>query len=795
MSELKGNTDASIAFLKWWRPEGPWVLTSVKEGGFTDTRTFSPEHETGCRAWINEKQGKENCYFMVNPATRVLTSKAKKTDVAELVALHVDIDPRAGEDIQYERERALKALRGFTPPPSAIVDSGGGFQGFWRLKPEPRLHIGGDESKAAELEAYNQQLELLFGGDHCHNIDRIMRLPGTINVPDARKRKKGRVPALASVVEQHDDRTYSLSQFTAAPKVQSDARGDVVKISGNLPRLETLDDLPKTVNDYTKQLILLGDDPDDPTKYPSRSEVVFRVCIDLVRAGCEDDVIAAVLLDKGWKISESIHEKRRPEQYAARQIQRAKEEAVDPWLRKLNDKHAVIEDIGGKCRVISEVFDHAMGRPKISRQSFDDFRNRYCHEKVVVGSNKDGTPVEMPVGKWWLSNRNRRQYETIVFAPNKEIANAYNLWKGYGCEAIPGDCSLFLEHIHDNICSGNEVYYEYLLNWMARGVQAPDTPGEVAIVLRGRQGTGKSLFAKVYGSLFGRHFLQVSDPKHLVGSFNAHLRDCVVLFGDEAFYAGDKKHAAVLKALVTEELITIEAKGVDAEAAPNYSHIILASNSTWVVPADADDRRFLVLDVNEERMQDTVYFSAIVKQLDAGGREALLHFLMTRDIEGFKVQNFPRTAALQDQKIHSYSPEEQWWFDKLQEGRVLTFQSYWESEVMKHELQDDYYAYMQRVGVQRRAGKTVLGKFLQKVCPSSYPRTTQRVADVNFTGSMGEPLTMKRRVYFYELPTLKVLREVWDERFGGPFDWQPEMSDPPELPGTEARPPDEESPY
>jgi H+/Cl- antiporter ClcA len=56
---------------------------------------------------------------------------------------------------------------------------------------------------------------------------------------------------------------------------------------------------------------------------------------------------------------------------------------------------------------------------------------------------------------------------------------------------------------------------------MARSVQRPDSPGYSAIVFRGGQGTGKSFVAKTLGSLFGRHFMQVTDPKHLVGSFNA----------------------------------------------------------------------------------------------------------------------------------------------------------------------------------------------------------------------------------------------------------------------------------
>src|SRR5690606_35872469 len=124
----------------------------------------------------------QNLYFHVNPVRRAMGRKASKEDIARLSWLHVDIDPRAGEDFQEERRRALRLLQEHDPKPTAIVDSGGGFQGFWKLNPDPKLEINGSVAKAQELEAYNIQLEKVFGADHCHNVDRIMRLPGTINV-------------------------------------------------------------------------------------------------------------------------------------------------------------------------------------------------------------------------------------------------------------------------------------------------------------------------------------------------------------------------------------------------------------------------------------------------------------------------------------------------------------------------------------------------------------------------------------------------------------------------------------
>ncbi len=772
---MNGDTSAAIQFLQAWQPDDRWVLTAIHpDNGKIKTASFPPgaTRAEEVRKWIDENQNKMNMYFTVNTVMNAMSSKPKKTDIRGMIALHVDVDPRAGEDLEKERQRAEKVLKEFKPAPTVIIDSGGGCQGFWLLDKEELFN--GNEERAAELEAYNLQLEVLLTGDHCHNIDRIMRLPGTINLPNEKKRKKGRVPALARVIEADWSRIYPLSSFTAAPRVQTPAgTGKQVQLSGNLPQIE-LDDLPKKVHDKLKAMIVNGDDPDDPTRYGSRSEAVWYVICEMVRCDCSDDQIAAVILDPDYGISAHVLAQKRSQQYAARQIQRAREEAINPWLRKLNEEHAVIEDIGGRCRVISEVMDHALRRTRISRQSFDDFRNRYMHIQVVVGKDKDGNEVKMQLGKWWLQNEDRRQYRSIVFSPGHEVTDSFNLWQGFACEAKPGDCSKLLAHIKDNVCRGNEEYNTYLLNWFAAAVQAPDSPGQVAIVMRGRMGTGKSFAIKAFGSLWGRHFLQVSDPKHLVGSFNAHLRDCVVLFGDEAFYAGDKKHESILKTMVTEEMIMIEGKGVDAEASPNYVHLLMASNSEWVVPAGADERRFFVLDVGDGKIQDKGYFAAMQKELDNGGREALLHFLLSRDLTGFDVRHFPKTEALQEQKVMSLSPEEAWWFEKLMDGIILN--DVWDVEVNKNDLQRDYINFTERQKIMRRVSPASLGKFLKRVLPAQYPRPYQKMADISVLDRFGQEMTKHVRAWFYEFPSLAAARKHWDDRFGGPYNW-PETGD------------------
>lgn len=773
MPRVQSDLDQSIRFLEWLRPGGPWALTAIPaEGGRTTTATFTDPDEA--RAWLAERSGVLNLYFAVNPLRATADKKAKKEDVAELAFLHVDVDPRKGKDLKAEQDRAIKVLEGFNPPPSAIIFSGGGYQGFWRLD-EP-LYLGGAEAQIAEAEAYNRQLEIVLGGDHCWNVDRIMRIPGTVNIPDDKKRKRGRTEALATIVGLNDA-VYPLHDFTPAPEVQS-AKGATssarVKISGNLPRLKDLDELPEEVTQRTRMLIVQGDDPDDPTRYGSKSEVMWAVTCELVRAGCDDDTIAAVLLDPDLGVSDHPLRQKRSVEYVARQIERAREEVVEPMLRKLNEQHAVIADLGGKCRIISEVLDQNLARPRtrISKQSFEDFRNRYMHIKVQVGTTKEGAPLYSAAGKWWLENPLRRQYDTLVFAPGREVEGAYNLWKGFNCEAIPGQAhQVFLDHLRDNVCSGVDEYYQYILRWMARAVQTPGEPGQVAVVLRGGQGAGKGTVAQVFGALWGRHFLHISSAKHLVGQFNSHLRDCVVLFADEAFFAGDKQHESVLKTLVTEDTLVVEGKGVDAEVAGNYVHLIMASNGHWVVPAGADERRYFILDVGEGKKQNKRYFKDLWAQMNAGGLESLLHYLMTLDIKDFEVRDVPQTDALQEQKLLSLGPEEQWWLERLTDGRTTRAAHDWQREVQKDHLQRDYLKYAEDQRFMRRASPTVLGRFLGRLLPEGWPKSNQRMTDVEYDDGRGGSQVRRERVYWYDLPDLDQCRAAWDAVYGGRHPW------------------------
>lgn len=334
---LSGNTDEAVTFIQHWCEGGPWVLTSISlEGGKTTTATFTASNVAEMRAWVDARQGKQNIYFTVNRTFGAVSSKPKKSDIAAGRAIHVDVDPRAGERLEDERKRILLRLQSHNPPPTVIIDSGGGYQAFWLLNEEmPLTGDAADETRHNPIEDRNRHVEVELTADSCHNIDRIMRLPGTVNVPDKKKLAKGRVARLATVVEADWTRRYALADFSSLPKIapagtKAEGRNSTATVNetSKLPPVEVAA-LP--LSDRWKALIVQGKDEDDVARYNSRSEALWAVLCELVRAGCSDDTIASVILNPDFKISGHVLSQPKPRQYAARQIDRAKSEADETF--------------------------------------------------------------------------------------------------------------------------------------------------------------------------------------------------------------------------------------------------------------------------------------------------------------------------------------------------------------------------------------------------------------------------------------------------------------------------------
>jgi hypothetical protein len=283
----------------------------------------------------------------------------------------------------------------------------------------------------------------------------------------------------------------------------------------------------------------------------------------------------------------------------------------------------------------------------------------------------------LKVSRRWFNWDGRRRYlgRGVVFEPGGplEIPNdMLNLWRGFGIEPKQGDWSLLRNHILNVVCSGQQDHYDYMVKWMAYAVQHPNEPIGVAVAFRGAQGAGKGIVARTFGKLFGKHFAHIANGDQLTGRFNASLGTSCVVFLDEALWAADKKGEGVLKALITEPTLQLEAKFRDPIMVDNRLRIIVASNNDWVVPTGIGDRRWFVLDVANTYAgtEHRKYWVALYAEIENGGAAAMFHDLLAMDLSGFDVRAVPHTAAKAQQQAHSLAGTEAWLYDVLQEGAI-----------------------------------------------------------------------------------------------------------------------------
>ena len=80
------------------------MLTAIRpDRTAIDTKTFTAEGQGQLKAWLESFNGGRNIYFHVNPTINPMDKKAEREYIKALAWLHVDVDLRAGEDLDAER--------------------------------------------------------------------------------------------------------------------------------------------------------------------------------------------------------------------------------------------------------------------------------------------------------------------------------------------------------------------------------------------------------------------------------------------------------------------------------------------------------------------------------------------------------------------------------------------------------------------------------------------------------------------------------------------------------------------
>lgn len=244
----------------------------------------------------------------------------------------------------------------------------------------------------------------------------------------------------------------------------------------------------------------------------------------------------------------------------------------------------------------------------------------------------------------------------------------------------PSNCEFSLRHVYQlvpklggTITATDKAAIEAVAGKPERALaytfQYPERQAGAAVVLRGLKGSGKSTLSNFLRLIWGRHGLHISNSSHLTGNFNAHLADVCFLAIDEAFFFADSKHEPILKALITEPVLMLERKGLDAIQQPNCLKAMLTTNSDACVPASRDERRYCVFDVADTYIGNRNYFNELNTDTSSEMvQSAFLYAMLNRNISGWHTGDIPDSIGLRAQRYHSMGSIQKWLVDSLIEG-------------------------------------------------------------------------------------------------------------------------------
>src|SRR6202051_4104465 len=329
MIDIKPNLAEAVAFAVSLPTEQVHLCAIHPAGNRPVVGQSFSKTESGQAAalrWLIEADRKGyGIYFNANEVESLGKghAKAKEAEVSTVRFLHVDADPPAGtapDDVETARAELLAKIKAAPLVPSLIINSGNGFRLFWELA-EP---VTVTAENLEDIKARNVALANQLGGDDCENLDRVMRLPFTVNRPNAKKIKAGRVPVLADIVtDLRGLVVYALEQFVPAA-VSNEMTTTLTKSSGTAYETIGSPDIPETVDlstlDESLRSIIENGPPTGYAK--SRSEAVYMGRCDLRGFAWSDGDIVAILTEQMNEIPDHIfaQKQREPIEQASRVI-------------------------------------------------------------------------------------------------------------------------------------------------------------------------------------------------------------------------------------------------------------------------------------------------------------------------------------------------------------------------------------------------------------------------------------------------------------------------------------------
>lgn len=561
-------------------------------------------------AWAQARNAEgQNVYFTINEVRPGLNTKATKADIARVRFAHVDIDPpKVGV---WDKEAALIAL--LAQNPSVVIDSGNGWQGLWRLN---------RSVPHSEVEEINRGIAHALGADdRVWNVDRLFRVPGTVNYPSAAKRALGRVATRSDLVIDEPGLWYDPAALAAHYPAPARKSAEVAEVE--LGEWEVFD--PPIPSDALRDLLWAEVPPG------SRSEHAARLAHHMGREGYSLEQIMGTLMNPCWPWAGTIHDQVDPERQARRKLMGVRvapkgeemfpsvpgvERQTDtPAAQRVKQATGFSVRKGGFILSPADQLDHFRGcvyvtsldrilmpnGTMLNQSRFDAVMggHMFMTDETNQKSTRSAWEAFLKNGAYAPPIADERCFRpalpslAIIQDGNRRLVNCY---VPIETPRTKGDVSPFLDWLQR--VYPNERDRAILLNYMASLVRNPGKKFFWWPVLQSTEGTGKGFILDMLMFCVGRQYSHLPNTSKLTRKgmdFNGWIENKLFIGLNEIYSANRRDFLEELKTTVTDSTIPIEGKGIEEATLDNYANGILFTNHPDGVPVTVDMRRYCVL--------------------------------------------------------------------------------------------------------------------------------------------------------------------------------------------------------
>ena len=183
-------------------------------------------------------------------------------------------------------------------------------------------------------------------------------------------------------------------------------------------------------------------------------------------------------------------------------------------------------------------------------------------------------------------------------APGEIVTDALgrrgvNMYVPAKVRKIKGDPTIFLNHLAAIIPDENDR--KILIEWMAHVIKYPGWKIPWAPVIQSVEGIGKGAIKDLMTHCIGLPYVHFPNAQQLGdsgGKFNGWMRNKIFILADE-IKVDEKRHMIeVLKPLISERLIEVQAKGENQEMEDNPANWGFFTNYKDAVPFSRNGRRY-----------------------------------------------------------------------------------------------------------------------------------------------------------------------------------------------------------